>query len=174
MWPFLIWMWLFLIWTSLFFNLKVKRCRWCPNGESISPTPANIVLHHHEDNWINNSSPEFKPLFYRRYIYDTFVLFNKPSWIQPFLQYFNKQHSRMKFTLESERNNSIAFFDIIIVKHNDSFATNLYRKPTFMGLGCKYNSAISEVYRTGLITFLIDRPCQISSTYQIFALNWNS
>ena len=74
----------------------------------------------------------------------------------------------MKFTLESERNNSIAFFDIIIVKHNDSFATNLYRKPTFMGLGCKYNSAISEVYKTGLIICLTDRAYKISSTCQAF------
>ena len=46
----------------------------------------------------------------------------------------------MKFTLQSERNNSITFLDINIVKHNERFATNLYRKPTFTGHGCKYDS----------------------------------
>ena len=45
----------------------------------------------------------------------------------------------MKFTLESERKNSIAILDINIVKLTNRFATNLYRKPTFTGLGCKYD-----------------------------------
>ena len=70
----------------------------------------------------------------------------------------------MEFTVESECNNSIAFLDINIVKQNDHFATNLYRKPTFTGLGCSYDSAISEVYTTSLITCLIDRAYKISST----------
>ena len=52
----------------------------------------------------------------------------------------------MEFTVESERNNSNAFLDVNVVKLNDSFATNLYWKPTFTGLGCKYDSAISEVF----------------------------
>ena len=137
-------------------------------GGSISPTLANIFLCHHEENWINNCPPEFKPVFYRRYADDTFVLFKNPLHIQPFLQYLNNQHSRMEFTVDSERNNSIAFLDVNVVKHNDRFTTNLYRKPTFTGLGCKYDSAISEVYKTGLITCLIDRAYKISSTYQTF------
>ena len=58
----------------------------------------------------------------------------------------------MKFTLESERKNSIAFLDINIAKLNDSFASYIYRKPKFTGLGCKYDIAISLVYKTGLIT----------------------
>ena len=130
-------------------------------GGSISPSLANIFLWHHEENWINNCSPELKPLFYRRYVDDTFVLFNNPLntsannfaelymfkknkdseflihnplQIQPFLQYLNNQHSRMEFTLESERNNSIAFLDVNVVKHYELFTTNLYQKPTFTGL----------------------------------------
>ena len=74
----------------------------------------------------------------------------------------------MEFTVDSERNNFIAFLDVNVVKHNDRFTTNLYRKPTFTGLGCKYDSAISEAYKTGLITCLIDRAYKISSTYQTF------
>ena len=74
----------------------------------------------------------------------------------------------MKSTLESERSNSIVFLDINIVKHNDSFATNLYRKPIFSGHGCKYDGAIHEVYKTGSTTCLIDRAYKISSTCQAF------
>ena len=74
----------------------------------------------------------------------------------------------MKFTLESECNNFTAILVINIAKHNDCFPTNLYRKPTFAGHGCKYGSAISEVHKPGLITCLIHRAYKISSTYQAF------
>ena len=74
----------------------------------------------------------------------------------------------MKFTVESEKNHSLPFLDINVVKHDDSFATDLYRKPTFTGLGCKFDSAINETYKTGLITCLIDRAYKISSSYQSF------
>ena len=77
-----------------------------------------IFLCYHEEDWINNCPPEFKPIFYRRYLDDIFVLFNNPSQIQPFLQYLNKQQFRMKFTLKSERNNSLAFFNINVVQNN--------------------------------------------------------
>ena len=114
---------------NIFFHQSTLHAtRWCPMGGSISPTLANIFLCHHEENWIDNYPPEVKPIFYRRYVDNTFVLINNPLQIQQFLQYLNNQHSRMKFTLKSERNNAIAFSNINIVKHDDSFATNLYRK----------------------------------------------
>ena len=94
-------------------------------GGYISPTLANAFLCRHEGNWRNNCPPEFKPLFYRRYVDDIFVLLKNPLQMQPFLQYFNNQHSRMEFTLEFERNNSIAFLDVNMVKHNDLFTTKL-------------------------------------------------
>ena len=139
-----------------------------PMRRSISPTQANIFLCHHEENWIDNWPPEFKSIFYRWYVDNTFVLFINPLQIQPFIQYLNIQRYRMKFTLESERNNSNAFFNVNIVKHNTSFVNNLYRKPTFTGLRCKYDSATSEVYKTGLITCLNDRAYKISPIFQTF------
>ena len=149
----------------LFNEQLYKQLDGAPMGGSISPTLANIFLCHHEENWINNCPPEFKPAFYRRYVDDTFVLFKDPLHIQPFLTYLYSQHSRMKFTVESEKNHSLPFLDINVVKHDDSFATDLYRKPTFTGLGCKFDSAINETYKTGLITCLIDRAYKISSSY---------
>ena len=97
----------------------------------------------------------------------TFVMFNNLLQIQPFLKNLNNKHYRMKFTLEFKRNSSIVFLDMNIVKHKDSFATNLYKKPTFTGLGCRYDRAIS-VHKTGSITCLIDCAYKISSTYQAF------
>ena len=97
----------------------------------------------------------------------TFVMFNNLLQIQPFLKNLNNKHYRMKFTLEFKRNSSIVFLDMNIVKHKDSFATNLYKKPTFTGLGCRYDRAIS-VHKTGSITCLIDCAYKIYSTYEAF------
>ena len=91
-----------------------------------------------------------------------FVLFNNSLRIHQFIQQLNNQHSCMKSPLESERNISIVFLYVNIVKLNDRFATYLYREPTFTGFGCKYDSAIT------LITCSIDRAYKISSTYQTF------
>ena len=62
--------------TFLFNNQLYIQLDGAPMGGSISPTQANIFLCHHEENWINNCPSEFKPIFYRRYIDDTFVIFN--------------------------------------------------------------------------------------------------
>ena len=68
-------------------NLTVKNCYFTFNGhyynqiEGISmgsplgPLFANIFLSHHEKIWLRNCPPHFKPLYYRRYVDDTFLLF---------------------------------------------------------------------------------------------------
>ena len=106
-----------------------------PMGGSIFSTQANIFLSQHEMNRINNCPPEFKLLFYRRYVDDTFVLFNNTIQIQPFLQYVNNQYSHMEFT-ESKRNNSIPFLDVNVVKHNDRFTIKIVWK------ACVYGSCL--------------------------------
>ena len=116
-----------LLLKSIYFCVTMNNNCLINNNWIVQP-----ILNNHcflNNNWINNCSPEFNPTFYRQHVKDTFVLFKNPSQIQTFLQYFNNRHSRMKFTLEATLKNSIAVLDINIVKRNDSFATNLYRKP---------------------------------------------
>jgi len=48
-------------------------------GSPLGPVFANIFLAYHENGWINNCPVEFKPAFYRRYVDDTFLLFQDPS-----------------------------------------------------------------------------------------------
>ena len=62
----------------------------------------------------------FKPVFYRRYVDDTFVLFTDKFLIQ-FLNYINRQHDNINFTMETESNNSLSFLDVFIKKkqHQD-------------------------------------------------------
>ncbi|XP_069993521.1 uncharacterized protein [Penaeus vannamei] len=48
-------------------------------GPPLGPSYANAFLCHHEQDWLEQCPLEFKPLHYRRYIDDTFLLFKHPS-----------------------------------------------------------------------------------------------
>ena len=137
----------------------------CPMGGCISPTMANIFLNHHETEWLNQCPSEFKPILYRRYVDDTFLLFKCQSHVSKFHEYINAKHPRIKFTVENERNNSLPFLDVLVSKVDSKFETSTYRKPTHTGLGMKAKSAISTAYKKSLIECLVDRATKINSSH---------
>ena len=46
-------------------------------GSPLGPTLANVFLCYHEKIWLQNCPSEFKPVNYRRYVDDTFLLFTR-------------------------------------------------------------------------------------------------
>ena len=50
-------------------------------GSPLGPTLANIFLCYHETTWIKNCPKSFKPVYYKRYVDDIFVLFEKPEQV---------------------------------------------------------------------------------------------
>ena len=81
---------------------------------------------------LQNCPSEFKPIIYRRYIDDTFLLFRSKNHIGKFRNYLYLQHKKIKFTSETENENSISFLDIEITRDNNKFMTSVYRKPIFL------------------------------------------
>ena len=61
-------------------------------SSSLGPTLANIFLCYNESNWLKYFPKDFKPVNYKRYVDDIFLLFNKPEHAQFFLEYINKKH----------------------------------------------------------------------------------
>ena len=55
----------------------------------LGPTFANIFLFFYEQNWLENCPVEFKPVVYRRYFDDTFLLFRSHEQIEKFRAYLN-------------------------------------------------------------------------------------
>ena len=152
----------------LFNNQAYEQVDGLPMGNSISAVLANIFMSHHEQIWLDNCPIEFKPVMYRRYVDDTFLLFRNANHVKTFQDYLNKQHDRIQFTCEIEKNNSLAFLDCSVTKHGNVFHTSSYRKPTYTGLGMKFDSAISDKYKFNLIDCLIDRAYKINSTVTQF------
>ena len=133
-------------------------------GGCVSPTMANAFLCHHETQWLKNCPIEFKPVLYRRYVDDCFLLFKEKSHIMQFHEYLNKKHERIQFTYEIENNNCLPFLDVLVTRENRLFKTSTYRKPTHTGLGMKFSSAISNKFKFNLVDCMIDRAYKISST----------
>ena len=126
-------------------------------GSPLGPTLANIFLCHWEEIWLEKCPKQFRPLYYRRYVDDTFLLFASESHVKKFLVYLNSRHGNMNFTFETEVDNKLPFLDVLISREGHSLITSLYRKPTFSGLYTNFNSYISDRYKTGLIYCLLFR-----------------
>ena len=139
-------------------------------GLPLSPLFANIFLLFHEKFWLADCPSNFKPLFYRRYVDDCFLIFQSRDHVLPFLSYLNSKHSNIQFTHELENNSSLHFLDVNIMRSNGSFTTSVHHKCTSTGLFTNVDSFIPMMYKKGprLLFSLISRYFNICSSYISF------
>ena len=117
---------------------------------------ANAFLCFHEQVWFNDCPEDFKPVHYRRYVDDIFLLFRSPEHLEKFTNYLHTKHENIKFTYEKESNNLLPFLDILMSRLENGFKTSVYHKPTFSGVYSNFSSFIYDQYKIGLIfTMLI-------------------
>ena len=126
-------------------------------GSPLGPTLANVFLCYWEELWLAKCPKQFRPLYYRRYVDDTFLLFASESHVKKFLRYMNSRHDNITFTFETELEDKLPFLDVLVTREGPCLTTSLYRKPTFSGLYTNFNSFISQKYKTGLISCLLFR-----------------
>ena len=154
-----------------FFNGKLyQQIDGVAMGSPLGPTLANIFLCHWEKIWLEDCPIDIKPHYYKRYVDDTFMLFENENQIEKFKEYLNNKHKNIKFTVDSESNNSLSFLDVKITKQNNKFVTSLFRKATFTGLGTHFLSYCPQIYKINTIKTLVFRAFNISSTYFNFHL----
>ena len=60
--------------SYIFDNILYKQIDGVSMGLPLGPTLANAFLCHYEKLWLDNCPSDFKPLVYRRYVDDIFVL----------------------------------------------------------------------------------------------------
>ena len=137
-------------------------------GSLLGPTLANVFLCYHEKNWLQNCPSEFKPVIYRRYVDDTFLLFHSKHHIEKFQNYLNHQHKNIKFTSETENENSISILDIKITRDNNKFMTSVYRKSNFSRVFTNFGSFIPKSYKYNLLFTLLHRAFKLCSNFECF------
>ena len=137
-------------------------------GSPLAPVLANLFMGYNENLWLNNYSLN-KPKFYIRYVDDILTVFDNENDAKHFLDYLNRQHKNIKFTIEKQVNNSIPFLDVLISDiNNKTLKLSTYHKPTYTGLLLNFNSFTSRSYKISLIKCLIDRAFKISNNWTSF------
>ena len=157
-------------------SLSVKNCHFIFNGHMyqqihggtmgspLGPLFANFFMSFHEKSWLHNCLSSFKPLLYRRYVDDCFLLFRSLDHMPLFLSYLNRQHPNIFFSSELEKNGKLPFLDSEITRSNGRFSTSVYRKPTFTGLFTNFYSFVPLVYKRSLVCFLLHRIFHLCSS----------
>ena len=131
-------------------------------GSPLGPVLANIFVGYYESRLFQSISHEL-PEWYKRYVDDTFAIFNGYNATNAFLDTLNKIHPSLKFTCEYEKDNKLPFLDVLVHKEDTAFLTSVYRKPTFTGLYTRFDSFSARKQKLSLIKCLIDRTYKISS-----------
>ena len=132
-----------------------------------APVLPNIFMGFYESKWLNEYDLN-KPKFYLRYVDDIPAVFDKEQDSLNFLNFLNKRHPNIKFTIEKQIKQSIAFLDVFISGiNNRNLTLQTYHKSTYTGLLLNFKSFTSFSYKTSLIKYLIDR------SFKLY-YNWNS
>ena len=127
--------------TAFIFNGKAYiQTDGMAMGSPLGPTFANIFMCSLEERMLDECPLANHPLFYGRYVDDTFLLFRGKEQAEAFLEYANEMHPNIKFTIEHEKDHKLPFLDVLVYRDDDHFNTTVFRKKTFTGLGTNFYS----------------------------------
>ena len=98
-------------------NGLIKQIDGCPMGGPISVVFADIYMCKMEDDVV----APLKPMFYKRYVDDTYVR-RKKTTTNKLFEKLNTYHDNIKLTIEE---NPTKFLDTEIVRHNSAIRTKV-------------------------------------------------
>ena len=114
-----------------FDGIIYQQVDWVAMGSPLGPSLANAFLAHYEQIWLNDCPDEFKPVYYKRYVDDIFLLFRSPHHLEKVNEYLNTKHANIKFTSQKEVNAPLPFFYVLISRNKEGFTATVYYKPAF-------------------------------------------
>ena len=135
-------------------------------GSPLGPAVANVFLCHFEEQWMSDCPVNYKPISYKRYVENIFLLFPSELHLSKFLNHMNSKHRNIKITVVREENNPLSFLDIKMFRDGGKFQTSVYRKFTFCGVLTSFESFLPISYNYNLVSTLIHRGFVIFSSYR--------
>ena len=155
--------------THFLFNNDIyKQVDGVAMGSPLGPIMANAFMCSLEEQMLDDCPLAYRPLFYRLYVDDTIALFRSREAAENFLQHINSLHPNIRFTIEHEHDNKLAFLDILITRTDQGFTTSVFRKKTFTGQGTNFYSSCGSIFKLNSISTLLHRAFTLSSNWQIF------
>ena len=134
-----------------FDNYMCRQADGVAMGSPLGPVLANIFM-----GYCDSLIPlESYPLFYRRYVDDTFSYFLSKDEAIKFKCILDGLHPYLKFTCEFEKDHCLSFLDVLVDRSSHIFNLSVYRKPTFTGLLTTWDSFCSLRFKLSLIRNLV-------------------
>ena len=93
-------------------------------GSPIAPVLANLFMSHFENKWIEEYN-ENQIFFYQRYVDDIFCMMGNETAANDFLSFLNSKHPDIKFTMETQNNDSLPFLDVLITSTDNKLITSI-------------------------------------------------
>lgn len=154
----------------LFDNKVYDQVDGVAMGSPLGPIMANIFMNHLETSALQTYTGAL-PLLYKRYVDDTFLVFNHRNEMLDLFTWFNQQHPSIAFTKEEEVNNQLSFLDVLVSRSSQgNVTTSVYRKPSFSGLYMRWDSFSPKSYKKSLVNCLVFRAWRLCSSYEGFHL----
>ena len=97
-------------------------------GSPLSPPTANLYMESLEETAIQSVPLEPKPRPHG------------PDELWSFHQHLSKQHPRIQFTVEEEKDDKLPFFDVLVTKEGGRLQTSVYWKPIHTEKYISYHS----------------------------------
>ena len=126
-------------------------------GSPIGPLFANFFMADFEHK-LMTALQDIGINIWLRYVDDIFATLDNKEAAEKALDYLNRQHNNIKFTIEHEENNRLPFLDTCVVRHhNMKYTTTMYFKKTSTGLYLNWTSLTARRYKAGLVKCLANR-----------------
>jgi hypothetical protein len=131
-------------------------------GSPLGPLFANVFM----SNFENKLMKELRELglsVWLRYVDDVFATVEKEEDAEKILEFLNRQHPNIRFTIEKEANGRLPFLDTEVIRCVGKYTTTVYHKPTFTGVYLNWTSLTARKYKIGLIKCLVKRIVNVCS-----------
>ena len=114
----------YFIYAGVFYKQK----KGAAMGSPVSPIVANLYMEHFEERAIREAP--HPPDIWLRSVDDTFTVLQE-SEVEHFTHHLNSMDENIKFTVEPEQDNTLAFLDTCVCQNDDgSTKVKIYRKAT--------------------------------------------
>jgi len=141
-----------------FLNQLYRQDNGLAMGAPTSSIFSEIFLQHMENTTIYKILTQNHIIGYFRYVEDILIIYNKSHTdIHNVVNEFNNINTDIKFTMEEETDNSINFLDKTIKKVNNTFTTNIYRKPTTTDSVIPRDSCHPQEHKHAAIRYMTNR-----------------
>ena len=80
--------------------------------------------------WLRNCANDFKPVFYRHYIYGVFVPFSSPAYADKFREYLPSKHPNINFFIEKKKDGCLPQMLKFFVKTRNLQLTSTEKRPS--------------------------------------------